>query len=102
MVVPQFDAAEVDGRAGHVGAEGVVPVVEVHLEILQVPSADGEAARGDVPFHASGLIDLEPQGGILLDVQARSEVAEQFARVEELEVYLVRRSVPRCYGLLKQ
>ena len=49
MVVLEFEAAQVDGRAGHVGVERVVPVVEIQPEILQEAGAEGEPSGGDVP-----------------------------------------------------
>ena len=43
-VVLQLDGAELEGGTGHVGAERVVQVVEVHPQVLQVPFADGKPA----------------------------------------------------------
>ena len=102
VVVAQLDPAQVDGRASHVGAERVVPVVEDQPEILQVPGAEGEAAGRDVSVDASVFAHLEPQGGVLLDIQAGDEESEHFAGVEELEVHLVGRSVPGLARLLQQ
>ena len=102
MVVAQLDPAQVDGRAGHVGAERVVPVVEDQPEILQVPGAEGEAAGGDVAVHAAVLVNLEPQGGVLLDIQAREDESQQLAGIVELEVHLVRRSAPGLSDLFQQ